>query len=86
MRLLRQVRGAADDVVLAVLDFGDEGGAFFVLDNLHEVAHSHRIGAADAFQAEVAFYLAFDALAFVGLDEVPAACIFDDKPSHLIEN
>ena len=49
---------------------------------LNTVAHSHRIGAADAFQTEITFNLARYNWSLVCLDEVPAPCIFDDKSSQ----
>ena len=77
MRLLGQVRGTADDVVLAVFYLADEGGACGVENDVHAVAHGYGIGAAYAFQAEITFYLALYALSLVGLDKVPAAGVFD---------
>ena len=53
-----------------------------VEDDLYVVAHSHRVSAADTLQAEVAFDLALDAAPVFRLDEIPAACILDDKPFH----
>ena len=77
VRLLGQVRGTADDVVLAVFYLADEGGACRVENDLHAVAHGYGIGAAYAFQAKITFYFALYALSLVGLDKVPATGVFD---------
>ena len=82
VRLLRQVGRPSDDVVLAVFDFADEGGTFLVENDLHVVAHSYRVGAADTLQAEVPFDFAFDTPSVFCLDEIPAACVLDDEPLH----
>jgi len=78
MALLAQVWRLTDDVVAPVLYRGDEGSALLVGDQFHAVAHSHGIGAADALQSEVSLDFAFDKLAIVGLDGVPASCILND--------
>lgn len=82
VRLLREVRGTADDVVAPVFDFADEGSAFLIEQDVYVVAHRHGVGAANTLQAEVAFDLALDAAPVFRLDEIPAACILDDKPFH----
>ena len=82
VRLLREVGGAPDDVVFPVLDFGDEGCPFPVFDDAYTVAHGHGVGAADAFQAEVAFHLALHVAPVVRADDVPAAGILDYEACH----
>ena len=82
MTLLAEIRRFTDDIVSAVFDGRDEGGAFLVGDKLHIVTHSHRICTADALQSEIAFYFTFNQLAIVGLDGVPAACILNNESSH----
>ena len=78
MRLLGEVRSPADDVILAVFYFGNESGAFGVQNDTHTVSYSNWIGAADSFQAEVAFNLAFDLPSVFGLHHIPASCVFND--------
>ena len=73
MALLAKVLRLAYDVVASVADGGYEGGAFLVAHYLHDVAHSHRVGAAYAFQSEVALNLAVYYLVVVGTHGVPAA-------------
>ena len=73
--LLAQVLRFAYDVVLAVAYGCDECRVLAVELYLHMVAHSHRIGAADAFQTEVSLYLALHNAAFDGLHRIPAAGI-----------
>ena len=85
VRLFRQVGGTADDVVTPVFNLADESRAFPVENDLHVVSHSHRIGAADALQAEGAPDFALDAASVLGLDEIPVACVLDDKPFHWSE-
>ena len=75
--LLAQVLRLTDDVVVTVLDGVDKGCALLVTNDLHTVAHSHRIGAAYALEAEVALYLAVHNGAVVGLHRVPAACVLN---------
>ena len=82
VRLLREVRGTADDVVAPVFDFADEGGAFLIEQDVYVVAHRHGVGAANTLQAEVAFDFALDTASVFGADEVPAACVLDDETLH----
>jgi hypothetical protein len=42
---------------------------------MHYITHRNGIGAADAFQSEVAFNLTFDGTSVVGPDGVPRACV-----------
>lgn len=77
--LLREVRSLADDVVLAFVDICDERRPLLVAYDGYEVADGDRIGAADAFEPEVAFYLTFHGRTLVGLHGVPASGVLDDK-------
>ena len=86
VRLLREVRGTADDVVAPVFDFADEGGAFLIEQDVYVVAHRHGVGAANTLQAEVAFDFALDTASVFGADEVPAACVLDDETLHGVES
>ena len=79
MALLREVDTLANDVVAAILD--SHNPSFLV--NLHPVAHSHGIGGADAFQAEVTLYLTVKQLVIVRTNGVPTACILNDKSFQL---
>ena len=83
VRLLGEVGGAADDVVLPVVDGGDEGSALVVEHDVHAVAHGDGVGAPDAFQPEVPFYLAVYQPAVVRLDLVPAACVSNNESVHV---
>ena len=78
MALLGKVRRLAYDIIASILYLADKGCSLLVGNQLHPVTHSHRIGAADALQAEVTFYLALYQLALVGLDGIPTARILDD--------
>ena len=78
MALLGKVRRLAYDIIASILYLADKGRSLLVGNQLHPVTHSHRIGAADALQAEVTFYLALYQLALVGLDGIPTARILDD--------
>ena len=83
MALLAQVGRLSNDVIAPVFYGGDKGSPFLIGDKLHVVAYGHRVGTAYSFQSEIALYLAFDKLAIIGLDGVPASCVFDDKSFHL---
>ena len=80
--LFGKVGRFADDIVLAVFYLVYQGRALLVEGDMHPVTHSHRVGAADAFQSEVALDFALNNWSLVGFDEVPAPCIFDDKSSQ----
>ena len=59
--LLAEVDGAAHYVVAAVCDVGDVGRAVGAgRGHMHEVAHGHGVGGAQALDAEVALHLAVD--------------------------
>ena len=73
MRLLGEVGGTADDVVPAVFNLGNEGGAFGVGGDGDTVANGYGVGAADALESEITLDFAFYFLTAVGLDHVPAA-------------
>ena len=75
MALLAEVLRLAYDIVAAVVNGGDECRSLLIAHDIHDVAHSHRIGAAYAFQAEVALYLAVYVETFISTYDVPAACI-----------
>ena len=75
MALLAEVLRLAYDIVAAVVNGGDECRSFLIAHYVYDVAHSHRIGAAYAFQAEVALYLAVYVETFISTYGVPAACI-----------
>ena len=75
--LLRQVWRFAYDVVPAVVYRRDKGRAFRICHYVNPVAHGHRVGAADAFQSEVSFYLAVYQPSVVCLYCVPTACVLD---------
>lgn len=76
--LLTKIGGTPYDIVTALLDIGDEGGALSIGQDGNPVAYGHGIGTPDVGQSEPAFYLRFDGLPIVGEDGVPAARIFDD--------
>ena len=80
MALLREVDGLADDVVATVVDADNPA---LVVD-LYTVADGYGIGAADAFQAEVALHLTVKKLAIVRADGVPASRILNDEAFHPI--
>ena len=78
MRLLGKIGSPADNVVLAVFNFGNESRPFGIDGNLYTVAYGNRVGATDSFQTEVPFNLTFHQPVVVGLDEIPAARILYD--------
>ena len=82
MALLTQIGRFADNVVATVFYGRNKGGSLLIGNKLHMVAHSHSVGAAYSLQTEIALYLAFNKLAIVSLDGVPASSIFDDKSFH----
>ena len=82
MTLLTEVRWFTNDIVLAVFDRRDKCRTLLVGNKLYIIAYSHRIGAADALQSEIALDFTFYQLAIVCLDGVPAACIFNNESSH----
>ena len=71
--LLAQVLRLAYDIVATVANGSNESRALLIAHNLHTVAHSNGIGAAYAFKAEVALYLAVYILRVVSAHSVPAA-------------
>ena len=75
--LLAEVLRLAYDIVAAVVNGCDKRRSLLITHYIHDVAHSYRIGAAYAFQAEIALYLAVYIEAFVCANGVPAACILD---------
>ena len=76
--LFAQVLRLTNDIVSALINARDERRPFLIHGNLHMVAHSNRVGAANAFQAKIAFDFAFHQLAIIGFHRVPAARIFND--------
>ena len=84
MALLAEVLRLAYDVVAAVAD-GSDKRALLIEDYLHTVAHSHRIGAAYALEAEVALYLTVHVLALVGADRIPTAGVLYYYSLHLLK-
>ena len=85
--LLRKVRGLADNIVPAVQNVRYQPHALLVRGlHLHPVAHSHRVGVANATQAKVALHLARKRRAIVRADDVPASGVLYDGASHLIPN
>ena len=71
MALFGQVGSFPDDVVLTVFYFCDESRPLRINGDLHKIAYRHRVGAAYAFQAEVAFDFRINKLAVVRADDVP---------------
>ena len=49
MRLFGKVRGAPDDIVLAVFYLTDEGGSFIVDNDLYIISYSNGIGTPNTF-------------------------------------
>jgi len=82
MALLGEVRGATDDIIAAVVDFGDKRPTPFPSrggrGDFHPVTDGDGVGAADAAQTEVALHLTGKKLAVVRSDVVPASCVLDD--------
>lgn len=68
MALFGQVGSFPDDVVLTVFYFCDESRPLRINGDLHKIAYRHRVGAAYAFQAEVAFDFRINKLAVVRAD------------------
>ena len=85
MALLAEILRLAYDVVAAVTDGRDKRRALLIEDYLHTVAHSHRIGAAYALEAEVALYLTVHVLALVGADRIPTAGVLYYYSLHLLK-
>lgn len=89
--LLGELGGAADDVVAAVLDFGDEAGAVVVETKFDIVAYGDGVGLLVAANAEISAQTAVVFLLLEGggggiwrdKDFVPAACSAYDQTFHL---
>ena len=78
VRLLRQVAGAADDVVATRHDGSDERSAIVGRKtDFHAVAHSHGVGGADAFDAEVTLDFAIHFAAAIEADHVVRTGVSD---------
>ena len=73
--LLAKVLRFAYYVVASVADGGNKCCSLLIAHNLHDVAHSHRVGAANAFKSEVALNLAVYSLVVVRTYGVPAASV-----------
>ena len=75
MTLLGEIGSLADHVVLTVFNLGDESRGLIVRrlgqGYTHPVAHSHRIGAADALQSEIPFYFRINGTTVISEDGVP---------------
>lgn len=78
MALFAQVLRLANDIVSALINARDERRPLLIHGNLHMVAHGNRVGAANAFKAEIAFDFAFHRAAVIGFHRVPAARVFND--------
>ena len=78
MALFAQVLRLANDIVSALINTRDERRPLSIHGNLHPVAHGNRVGAANAFQAEIALDFAFHRAAVIGFHRVPAARVFND--------
>ena len=79
MTLFGEVRRLTDNIITAFINGCDECRTFLISYNLDMVTHSNGIGAADAFQSKIAFYLTLDSLSVICSDGVPTTCVFDDK-------
>ena len=73
MTLLGEVDALANDVVAAILDFGDP----ILVVHRNTVAHGHRIRRANSLDAEIALYLTIKQLAIVRQNGVPATSILN---------
>ena len=83
MRLLGEIGGAADDVILPVFDLGDEGGPFSIDIDIDPVPDRNRIGGADIFQAEIPFDLTFYIATIIGAYGIPATRILNNQTPHV---
>ena len=81
MALLGEVDAFADDIVTAIVDGSDERTATRPsrATDSDPVAYGHRVGRANALQAEISLYLTIKQLAIVRPDGVPTACVLYDK-------
>ena len=80
--LLREVLRFAYDIVAAVGNGRNEGRSLLVFLDFHMVAHGHRIGRPDAFQAEIPLDLGVNDPPAFGLDGVPTSRILDYQTLH----
>ena len=85
--LLREVRSATDDVVAAVMDFGNKrtalGSPLSGRGYFDPVANGHRVGTTNTAKAKVPFHLTRKELAVVCANVVPTSCIPNNKTFHL---
>ena len=79
MRLLAQIRGAADDVVFSLADGGNPIGAIGKGLHLHMVAHSNGVRRADTFNAEITLDMTIKGISVRKINKVTATRGFDDK-------
>ena len=79
VRLFGKIGRTADDVIFPVFNFSNECGSLRIDIDLYTVAHRNGVRAAYSFQAEISFYLTFNQLSLVRLDQVPASRIFNDQ-------
>ena len=79
MRLLAQIRGAADDVVLSLADGGNPIGAIGKGLHLHMVAHSNGVRRADTLNTEITLDMAIKGISVRKINKVTATCGFDDQ-------
>ena len=85
--LLREVRSTTNDVVAAVMDFGDKrtalGSPLSGRGYFDPVANGHRVGTTNTAKAKVPFHLTRKELAVVCANVVPTSCIPNNKTFHL---
>ena len=79
MRLLAQIRGAADDVILSLADGGNPIGAIGKGLHLHMVAHSNGVRRADTFNAEITLDMTIKGISVRKINKVTATRGFDDQ-------
>ena len=82
MKLLRQIRRFAYNVVLSVADVADQPFRVGKLLKLHDVAHSNWVSAFDSFDTEIAFDLALPKVAALCTHNIAAACISENYTFH----
>ena len=84
MRLLGKIGGTADDVILPVLDLGNESGPFLINVDIDPVSDRDRIGCSNIFETEIPLDLTFNIAAVIGANGIPATGILNNQSSHAI--
>ena len=72
MGLFREIRGFAYNIVLALKNLYDVGGAIASHVKLDMISNGYRVGASDAFEAKVTLYPAVYNATVYGADTIDA--------------